>query len=106
MDAKVNRILKALRKRFKAVYGDRLAHMVLFGSRARGDGEPDSDIDVLVVLRGSVNAGEEIGRTGGIVSDLCLENNVVISCVFMDCQRYEHKKGPLLRNIHKEGVLV
>ena len=106
MDASVKRILRKLCKRFKVVYGDQLAHMVLFGSRARGDAELDSDIDVLVVLHGSVNAGEEIERTGGIVSDLCLENNVVISCVFMDCQRYEHKNGPLLRNIRKEGVGV
>ncbi len=106
MDAKVERILRELRKRFEGVYEDRLAHMVLFGSRARGDAEPDSDIDVLVVLHGAVSAGEEIERTGGIVSDLCLENDVVIGCVFMDCQRYEHKKGPLLRNIRKEGVAV
>jgi len=41
-----------------------------------------------------------------IVSNLCLENNVVISFMFMDCQRYEHKNGPLLRNIRKEGVAV
>ena len=106
MDIMVKRILTALRKQFEKVYGDRLIHMMLFGSRARGDAEPDSDIDVLVVLTGPVNAGEEIRRTGGIVSDLCLENDVVISCVFMDGQRYERKKGPLLRNIRKEGVLV
>ena len=55
MDASVKRILRKLCKRFKVVYGDQLAHMVLFGSRARGDAEPDSDIDVLVVLHGSVN---------------------------------------------------
>jgi len=106
MDAKVKLILKELHKRLNVVYGDRLAHMVLFGSRARGDAESDSDIDILVVLHGSVNAGEEIERTGGIVSDLCLKNNVVISCMFMDCHRYEHKNGPLLRNIRNEGVAV
>ena len=51
-------------------------------SRARGDAESDSDIDVLVVLHGSVDAVEEIRRTSGIVSNLCLEYEVVISCVF------------------------
>ena len=79
---------------------------MLFGSRARGDAEPDSDIDVLVVLHGSVNSGEEVEPTGGVVSDLCLGNNVVISCVSMDRQRYGTKKGPLLRSIRKEGVAV
>ncbi len=45
-----------------------------------------------------------IERTGGIVSDLCLENEGVVSCVFIDRHRYENKRGPLLRNIRKEGV--
>lgn len=99
-------VLQILRHRFEIFYGDRLARMVLFGSRARGDAKPDSDIDVLVVLNGPVNAGEEIERTCGIVSDLCLENEVVISCVFMDRYRYENKRGPLLRNIRKEGVAI
>ena len=106
MDTKIQHVLKKLRKQFEIFYGDRLAHLVLFGSRARGDAEPDSDIDVLVVLHGSVRAGEEIERTSFILSDLCLENDVVIGCVFMDKDRYEHKNGPLLRNIRKEGVPV
>ncbi len=106
MDTRIQDVLKELRRRFEVLYGDRLAHLVLFGSRARGDAEPDSDIDVLVVLNGVVQAGEEIGRTGEIVADVSLEHDVVISCVFMDRHRYEHKNGPLLRNIRKEGVPV
>ena len=106
MDMRIQVILKELRRRFEMLYGDRLAHLVLFGSRARGDAEPDADIDVLVVLNGTVHAGEEIERTLDIVSDLSLEKDVVISCVFMDRHRYRHKNGPLLRNIRKEGVPV
>lgn len=106
MDAGIQDILRELRRRFERLYGDRLVHLVLFGSRARGDAAPDSDIDVLVVLNGPVNAGEEIERTLDIVSDLSLEKDAVISCVFMDCERYQHRNGPLLRNIRKEGIPV
>ncbi|MFT5366128.1 MAG: putative nucleotidyltransferase [Candidatus Latescibacterota bacterium] len=106
METKIQRIIETLRKQLETFYGDRLAHLVLFGSRARGDAEPDSDIDLLVVLHGPVSAGTEIERTSFIVSDLCLENDVVIGCIFMDNDRYEHKNGPLLRNIRKEGILV
>lgn len=97
-------ILSELRKKLEALYGDRLAHVILFGSHARGDSDADSDIDVLVVLRGKVNPGEEIQRTGEIVSGLSLENDVVISCVFMDENRFLNRNGPLLRNIRKEGI--
>ncbi len=106
MNKKIKSVLEILRHQFEIFYGDRLAHMVLFGSRARGDAEFDSDIDVLVVLHGSVDAVEEIKRTSGIVSNLCLDYEVVISCVFMDLYRYENKQGPLLRNIRKEGVAL
>jgi len=51
------------RSHFEEIYGDRLVKMVLFGSQARGEADADSDIDVLVVLKGEVNPGEEIKRT-------------------------------------------
>ena len=37
--------LRALRPEFER---EGVAHMTLFGSRARGDNEPDSDIDIVV----------------------------------------------------------
>ncbi|MFB2979731.1 nucleotidyltransferase domain-containing protein [Microseira sp. BLCC-F43] len=63
-------ILTQLRSQFETLYGDRLLQMILFGSQARGDARPDSDIDVLVVLKGAVNPGEEIEKTGNIVANL------------------------------------
>ena len=60
---KIQTLLTELRRRFEALYGERLVRMVLFGSQARGDAEPGSDIDVLVVLRGLVSPCEEIART-------------------------------------------
>ena len=62
MDARLKTILAELRSRFEALYGDRLVKLILYGSQARGDAEPDSDIDVLVVLKGPVQVGTEIER--------------------------------------------
>jgi len=88
------------------LYGERLARIMLFGSQARGDASPDSDMDVLIVLKGAVNPGEEILRTGSIVADLSSRLDGVINCVFMDEARYLHRNGPLLRNIRREGIAV
>ncbi|MEG5064905.1 nucleotidyltransferase domain-containing protein [Microcoleus sp. B3-A4] len=101
---KLKNILTQLRSHFEQLYGDRLTQMVLYGSQARGDAHPDSDIDVLVVLKAPVQAGEEIDRTLQIVADLSLSNDEVISCLFMDEQRFIHYSGHLLRNIRKEGM--
>jgi predicted nucleotidyltransferase len=103
---KIKAILTELKSRFQEVYGDRLVQMVLYGSQARGDADAGSDIDVLVVLKGPVRPGEEIERTGDTVSDLSLQNNEVISCFFMDGERFNHRPGPLLINIRKEGIAL
>lgn len=56
MDDRVRTILAAC-------YGERLKQLVLFGSQARGDADPESDIDLLVVLAGPVDDAKEHERT-------------------------------------------
>ena len=99
-------ILARLKQELEKHYGDRLKQLIMFGSQARGDAHPDSDIDVLVVLKGEVNAGEEIEKTSPIIASLSLEKDAVISCIFMDEYRFIHRSGPLLRNIRKEGIIL
>jgi uncharacterized protein len=106
MNPTLQPILTQLKQALTDFYGDRLLHLTLFGSQARGDAEPDSDIDVLVVLKQPVNPGEEINRTGQVVANLSLHYDVVISCLFMDETHYKTRNGSLLRNIRKEGVLL
>lgn len=92
--------------RFEGLYGRRLTGLMLYGSQARGDAEPGSDIDVLVILEGAVRPGEEIRRTINDVAGLSLENNVVFSCVFVSRDRFESELSPLLINVRREGVPV
>ena len=106
MSEQLQNLLSELRSRFEALYGPRLVRLVLFGSHARGDAEPGSDIDVLVVLEGAVRSGEEIRRTLNDVAELSLENNVLFSCVFVSRDRYENELSPLLINVRRGGVPV
>ena len=99
-------VLNELRERMKALYGPELRQLLLFGSQARGDSEPGSDIDVLVVLNREVRPGEEIRRTGAIVSELSLANNVVISCAFVSFQRFRNEQSPFLMNVRREGIAI
>lgn len=106
MSAKVHSIMKELRRQLEALYGSRLVRMVLYGSQARGDAEPGSDIDVLVVLQGPVSPGVEIARTSDIIASLSLTHDVVLSRAFVSSDRFEREQSPLLMNIRREGVAV
>jgi predicted nucleotidyltransferase len=104
MSERLQNLLAELRVRLDALYGPRLLHLMLYGSQARGDAEPGSDIDVLVVLAGPVRPGEEIRRAGGITAALSLENNIVISCAFISSDRFGSEVSPLMINVRREGV--
>jgi predicted nucleotidyltransferase len=106
MNQKLHPILTELRNRFEALYGERLVRMVLFGSQARGGAEPGSDIDVLVVLKGTVSLCTEIARTINDVADISLRYTEVISCVFVSEEQFERERSPLLLNVRREGVAI
>lgn len=104
MNSSIQPILDELRRRFQLHYGTRLVRMVLYGSQARGDAEPGSDIDVLVVLKGDVAPCDEIARTEHDVADISLTHDVVVVCFFVSEKDYAHKSSPILLNIRREGI--
>ena len=99
-------VLDQLRAGLEALYGPRLVHIILYGSQARDDALPDSDVDILVVLQGPVDPGAEISRTGHLTASLSLQYNVVISCAFIAEERFRSEHSPFLLNVHREGVPV
>jgi uncharacterized protein len=108
VDAQVRQILSELRSGLEALYGERLRHLVLFGSQARGDAGTGwaSDIDVLAVLAEPVDLDAEDRRTGDLVARLSLEHDMLVSLILMEESRFVRRNGPLLRNIRREGVAV
>lgn len=106
MQSAVKDLMSELRDRLENLYAEQLDRMILFGSQARGDFKSDSDIDVLVVLKGLVDTSEERERTLDIVADLSLKHDVVICCIFMDLDTFLTRRNSFLKNIHREGVMV
>ena len=99
---------KTILDRFKALVLERVqVHgMFLFGSRARGDADPDSDMDVLVIVEGTSNE-----KIRDYISDCAWEAGfehgiVVVPVVFT---RDEWENGPerhslLALAVEREGV--
>jgi predicted nucleotidyltransferase len=102
----LNNILSELKRELARVLGPRLESAYLYGSRARGEAELDSDIDVLVVVRGNFDYDDLIRCTSALVSDLSLKHDIVISRAFVSKDRFEREQSPFLLNVRREGVLV
>jgi uncharacterized protein len=104
IDASVRQIVAEAKAILEAEYGHRLVKVVLFGSHARGEGNPHSDIDLLVVLRGDVRPSAEVARLSGPLAELSLQHDTVVSCVFVAEERYHNDRSPFLLNVRREGI--
>jgi predicted nucleotidyltransferase len=103
----IKKILRELKNGLQKIYGEQLKAVVLFGSYARGDAHPpDSDIDVMIVLKGAFDYREEDQRSSDLIASLCLENDVLISWRFVSDAYYAQSGMPLMINVRKEGVAV
>lgn len=106
MQARLEALLGQLRDRLATLYGDRLERLVLFGSQAREESDDQSDIDVLVVLRGDVSPCVEIARTEDIVAALSLAHDAVVSCAFVSSDEFGTGGSPLMLSVRRDGVPV
>ena len=89
-----------LRQRFP------VERVVLFGSKARGDDDDESDIDLLVLTRRRLS-WQERGEITDALFDLQLELDVVISTLVVPSEEWEHglyQVLPIRYEIEREGV--
>jgi len=106
MKGKIQNIINKFKNKIMPIYENQLSCMILFGSQARGDFEEGSDIDIMVVLKGEISPAAEINKCSDIISELSLEFDTVISCVFAQEDKFNNKKTPLYLNIKKEGIVL
>ena len=94
-------------KRFRAavteLYGDRLARVVLFGSRARGDAAPDSDYDVAVFLRDMPDRFVEMDRLADVATDILYSEGQFIHAMPYRADAYNERTA-LMHEIRADGI--
>ena len=106
MTSKIRKVIKKLKKELLRIYGGNVDKIILYGSRARGDAAPDSDIYVLVVFKKEFNYSEALRLSSQTVASLSLENDVVISRAFALASQYESLQTPFLMNVRREGIAL
>jgi predicted nucleotidyltransferase len=86
-----------------------VAQMIMFGSRARGDHGPDSDLDLAVVLHGRHgDVSDTRLDMAGIAFDVMMETGLLVQAFPVwedDLAHPERFSNPvLIRNIVEDGV--
>jgi uncharacterized protein len=95
-------ILSRFRLALGKVYGERLERVVLYGSRARGDHQPDSDYDIAVFIKDPGSLGEEIRRLAGVETDILWDTGAVINALPFPAGAYRERTG-FMHELRRDG---
>ena len=102
-ESMTNELVTALRE----ILGPRISAIVLYGSVARGDQTPDSDVDIALILREPMS-GEERERMISRLVDLDWKYDRAFSVNDIEESRFEEWADvlPYYRAIRREGVVL
>ena len=84
---------------------DEIMKIVLFGSKARGDFDTDSDIDIFILVREKTQDIRD--RVGDVAADYIFDYDVPLAPVLYDLEEYDQnlKLGSFFfENVEKEGI--
>ena len=99
-------VLQQIKSRLRAAFGDRLRGILLYGSEARHEAAKDSDIDLLVLLTGPVDEGQDSWTCIRALYPVVLELERPIHAKPTDVCAYETQQLPLYQSARQEGILV
>ena len=85
------------------------AGTILYGSEARGDARPDSDIDLLIILPDFKDNKDYVKRRSDIsgrLYELSLDLSVEISPLILPRTVWNSRKSPFTINVKNEGIRI
>lgn len=96
-------VLKRVRDALRAMYGERIERIVLFGSRARGDFNKESDYDIAVFLKDLNDFWQEAHRLADLRTDLLGEAGAFVDAKPFRAGSYRDRTL-LMHEIRKDGL--
>ncbi len=92
------------RRGLEQLYGERLRGVYLYGSAARDQLTPESDIDIAVILDEITTSFDEHERVSQLGADLSLDHDTLVSFFFSSETDYQRGRFAIHRYIKEEGL--
>lgn len=103
----VKKIVEELCGSVASLFPQNKIETILFGSYARGDAEPGSDIDVLILVDASrQDISARNWQVGNLAAGLLLDYGIVVSPIVENRDYFNKNVNalPFYRNVEREGV--
>ena len=101
---KLHKLLDELKINLVNLYGQQLYSLILFGSQARGEATPDSDIDIMTVLEDPIDVAKEIHKTSEIKFYFIDKYEELISIIPVSRSEFTSSSISLIRIAKREGI--
>jgi predicted nucleotidyltransferase len=104
----VDAALREVKSRLSERFGERLREVRLYGSLARGDAGPNSDIDVLVVLDVVADLAER-ADVMELIAGVALERELPIEALVLSVDELDllrRRETALAHAIERDGALI
>lgn len=100
----IEEIARRCKNTLESHYGPQFKGLVLYGSIARDQASPGSDLDLLVLLSKPFDYFHELRRIIDLLYPIQLESEQLISAKPAAVDEFEYGELQLYRNAKREGV--
>lgn len=103
----IEKILSQYIEELQKIYDTHLKSIILYGSYARGDFMPDSDIDIMILVDLSDTGIKEYSeRLSRLTFNINLDNDLLIMPIVKNIEHFQYwvETYPFYSNVKKEGV--
>ena len=107
LSIKEKSVLKEFKTSLEQILGGQLIELKLFGSKARGDDQPNSDMDVLIIV--ATDDWHIRDKVYDVATDVLLQMDVCISPKVISKNRFDQLRGEgtsFIHNVSKDAITV
>jgi predicted nucleotidyltransferase len=97
-------LVRRIRQDLETAFGDRLKGVILYGSEARGESRPDSDVDVLVLLEGPLSLWDDTRTAAMLLQSIQSDIGKAMHAMPVDANVYATGGYALFREASREGI--